>query len=387
MQNSSLSLKSIATLIMGQSPKGETYNNEKIGLPLLNGASDYKGLTFMPKVYTSDPIKIVKQGDIIFGVRATIGNVSICDRDYCIGRGIAGVRVNQKYVDKKFVIIFIKKALEEMLLKASGSTIKGLKKIDIENIKIPLQPLQTQKKIVEVLDKAQELIDLRKKQIELLDDLIQSVFYDMFGDPVTNQKGWDRINLGEIIVSVTNGISRRRKAQENIGDVVLRLRDIKENNIDYSELNRIYLTEKEKEKYSVNINDLLFIRVNGNPEYVGRCSIYQGFKESVYFNDHIMRVSFSNCIHPLFISLYLNGKIGKRELKKYIKTSAGQHTIAQSGLEKVRTILPPLELQNQFAQKVQKIEEQKERMKKSLVGMENNFKSLMQKAFRGELFN
>ncbi len=257
----------------------------------------------------------------------------------------------------------------------------------VKEIQIPLPPLDIQKKIADTLDKAQELIDKRKEQITVLDKFLENLFLDMFGDPVSNPMGWEIKELKNIILTVTNGITRRRKISENIGDIVLRLRDIKINSIDYSDTNRIPLETKEKEKFKAELGDLLFIRVNGNPEYVGRCSVFKGFLENVYFNDHIMRVRFDlNHSNSIFLSHYLNNNFGKKEIKKSLKTSAGQHTISQSGLEKVAIILPPLDLQNQFASIVEKVEAEKTKLEASLKEMEDNFNSIMQRAFKGELF-
>lgn len=300
---------------------------------------------------------------------------------------IAILRVNSDVCYHKYLnyLMNTKRVRIQIEKKATGTTRKRISGKNLKNISIPLPPLETQHRIVDLLDRAQALIDKRKEQIALMDTLTQSLFYDMFGDPVKNPKGWEVRKLKELLLSVTNGLTRRRKIEENIGQVVLRLRDIKVCNIDYSDLNRIPLEDKEQAKFLALKNDLLFIRVNGNPEYVGRCAVFKGFKEPVYFNDHIMRVRLNKVINPNFIAFLLNQKYGKREIKRYRKTSAGQHTIAQSGLEKIELYLPPIELQNTFAERVQQIEAEKEKMVAALKEMEDNFNSIMQRAFRGEL--
>lgn len=107
-------------------------------------------------------------------------------------------------------------------------------------------------------------------------------------------------------------------------------------------------------------NDLLFARVNGNPDYVGRCAVFKKIEENVYHNDHIIRVRFDkNEINSCFLSFFINSQYGKRQLKGKIKTSAGQYTISQDGIASIETILPPIELQNQFELIFQQIDKSK----------------------------
>lgn len=95
------SLSDVATLIMGQSPKSDTYNIIGEGLPLINGASDFKGGLINPLKYTTNPKKVSKQGDFVFGVRATVGNVTNVDKEYALGRGV-GIARTEKLVYKEF---------------------------------------------------------------------------------------------------------------------------------------------------------------------------------------------------------------------------------------------------------------------------------------------
>ncbi len=290
----------------------------------------------------------------------------------------------KKNLDPNFLLYWFKKYPPNNLI--NDDAYPSIRLSDIQKIKIPLPPLETQKQIAAVLDKADELRQKKKYANAKLDELLQSVFLDMFGDPVRNPKGWEKCLLKDDLLEVQNGLSRRRKIPENTGQIVLRLREIRANTIDYSDINRIPLEKKEINKYKVDLNDLLFIRVNGNKDYVGRCAIFKDNKEDVYFNDHIMRVKLNeNRLTPCFISRFLNSKFGKMEIKKHIKTSAGQFTISQQGLEKINLYYPPLDLQNKFAQIVEKVEEQKAKNEIATKKLDDLFNSLLQRAFKGEL--
>ena len=114
------------------------------------------------------------------------------------------------------------------------------------------------------------------------------------------------------------------------------------------------------EAYLLKDKDFLFARVNGNPENVGRCAVFYDIGEPVFHNDHIIRVHFdNNVLDGPFASALLNSEYGKRQLKNQIKTSAGQYTVSQDGIGAIVTILPPIEIQRQFAAFVAQIDKSK----------------------------
>ncbi len=130
-----IDLRKLGNVVMGQSPKGESYNYEKIGLPLINGATDYENHYLKAQKYTSSPTKISNKGDLIFCIRATIGLLVICDGPYCLGRGVAGITdINDEYREYSFHII--NDSIKEFKNMATGSVIVGISRNDIENISV-----------------------------------------------------------------------------------------------------------------------------------------------------------------------------------------------------------------------------------------------------------
>lgn len=130
------SLDEIGKLKMGQSPKSDTYNEDGIGKPLLNGAADYSNGLIFPKKFTSNPIRVNEIDDLVFCIRATIGNLVFADDIYCLGRGVASFRAtddNNQY----FTYQLLNSSFEKLKSQASGSVILGLTKDDINNIKFP----------------------------------------------------------------------------------------------------------------------------------------------------------------------------------------------------------------------------------------------------------
>ena len=262
---------------------------------------------------------------------------------------------------------------------SAGANINNIRAEDLDNLLIPLPPLEEQKHIAAVLDKCTALIAKHKLMLEKYDTLIKSRFIEIFGDPVQNPLNWEISNLGNFIENANNGMARR--GNDKNGKIVLRLVELQRGFIDYSDCNRIAIKTNE-EKYLLKNNDFLFARVNGNPDNVGRCSYYKDIGEEVYHNDHIIRVHFDeNRLNEYYLNTLLNSEYGKSEFKKYIKTSAGQYTIAQDGISSAQIPIPPIELQNNFAAFVQQIDKSKFAVQKSLEKAETLYKSLMQEYF------
>ncbi|MFY2157739.1 restriction endonuclease subunit S [Cytobacillus firmus] len=135
-------LTEIGDLIMGQSPKGDTYNFEGNGLGLVNGASDFKNGEINPLKYTTDPKKVSKEGDWIFGVRATVGNVTYVDKEYCLGRGVGVVR-SQEDIYREYLYFILVASIDYLEKTALGSVYINLTKTDFENIKVKIPDRRT----------------------------------------------------------------------------------------------------------------------------------------------------------------------------------------------------------------------------------------------------
>lgn len=298
-----------------------------------------------------------------------------------IGSTLARLELKNKNVNPYYVARFLQSKFQFLRHNCTGSTIPHISKSVLESLSIPLPPLETQKKMVEVLDNAQTLISTRKEQIRLMDELIQSVFYEMFGDPVRNPKKWDVILLNDLIININNGMARRGKY--NRGEIVLRLVELQDGFIDYSNVNRIELNDTDKLKYKLDNNDFLFARVNGNPNYVGRCAVFKAIDEPVYHNDHLIRVHFNEeLLEGHYTSCLINSNYGKKELSAQIKTSAGQYTISQDGIGQIKAIVPPIKMQRQFAKFVQLVDKSKLEMQKSLEEINTTYQALMHDSFR-----
>ena len=242
-----------------------------------------------------------------------------------------------------------------------------------------------QRKIVRVLDKARELIDLREEQIRLLDELVQSVFYDMFGDPVGNPMGWEVKPLSELNKAgckISYGIVQPGD-DVSAGIPIVRPVDLKNKDIDISKLKKTASEIDSKFKKTKLEGGEIIISVRG---ITGDTYIvddrFSGFNVT-------RGLAVIRPISSINIT-YLNEFIRSESSQRYIQENTKGATLRQINMEDVRKLeilIPPNTLQNDFADKVQKIESQKSLMQQSLKEMKNNYNSLMQRAFKGEMFN
>ena len=198
MSSKLVQLSEVCEIIMGQAPAGSSYNEHGEGIALIAGAGDFGKLTPEPKKHTTEPSKFSHVGDLILCIRATIGELNLSDKKYCLGRGVAGLRPNENVLHCAYLWHFIKSSKQQLAAKGTGSTFKQVSRSHIAEWEIPLPPLPEQKRIAAILDKADAIRRKRQQAIQLADDFLRAVFLDMFGDPVTNPKGWDVKPLKEI---------------------------------------------------------------------------------------------------------------------------------------------------------------------------------------------
>jgi type I restriction enzyme S subunit len=255
----------------------------------------------------------------------------------------------------------------------------------LQEVQIPLPPLPEQQRIAAILAKADRLRRLRRYALTLSDTYLQSVFLDMFGDPVTNPMGWETGSFDHVISGTRNGTGQRSPVCDD-GTIVLRIKDVGTGSVNYSEPRRIGLSVGAIRTYGLEHNDLLLVRVNGNPNLVGRAALFRDIGEPVAFSDHVIRVKLKeNRIVPEYLLHLLNCPYGRTEILANVTTTAGQFTINRAGLSRITLPYPPSALQNQFARTVHKVERLHVQQREALRQAEHLFQTLLHRAFSGEL--
>ena len=272
----------------------------------------------------------------------------------------------------------------------TGSTRAKLTKAGASEIQIPLPPLDEQRRIAGILDAADALRAKRREALAQLDTLLQSTFLDMFGDPVTNPKGWEVRSLGDLAVKKpNNGVFRRNPEYSESLDSALPVVWVAElfrgNRIDVSESRRLEATQAEIEKYGLLPGDLLFCRSSLKLDGIAYNNVFLGKREEALFECHLIRVSpRTDVINPVFLNLQLRS-VPMRALLKSKSKTATMTTIDQKALSSVEVVVPPGGLQSRFAAVVESVEQQRARQRAHLAELDTLFASLQSRAFRGDL--
>ncbi|MCK5917919.1 MAG: restriction endonuclease subunit S, partial [Cocleimonas sp.] len=204
----------------------------------------------------------------------------------------------------------------------------------------------------------------------------------MFGDPVTNQHNFEKGTIRDLVSSVNYGTSSKAQAKGEYP--YLRMNNITyQGEMDFSSLKYIDLSEKEKPKFLAKRGDILFNRTNSK-ELVGKTGLFNE-DEAMAIAGYLIRVRTNEKANPYFIWGYLNSKYGKLVLNHMCKSIVGMANINAQELQNIKIVFPPIKLQKQFAQHIEKIEQQKHLAQASLAKSEALFNSLLQRAFKGEL--
>lgn len=331
----------------------------------------------------NDKSVLVNSEDIVIAWDGANAGIVGFDLKGALGSTLARLSLTAESVSPVYLGLFLQKMVKEIRDNCTGATIPHVNRNHLTKIQIPIISIDIQHQIVQVLDKAQKIIDQRKEQIDLLDNLIESVFYDMFGDPVKNINGFRKGTIRDMTKHTQYGSSK--KAADTGEFPIIRMGNLTyRGNWDFKDLKYIDLDDKEKEKYLVKKGDLLFNRTNSR-ELVGKTGVY---KEDVVmaYAGYLIKLEPNELGNTKYISCYLNSQHGKLTLLNMAKSIVGMANINAQELQDIKILIPPLSLQNEFAKKVELIEQQKGQMEESLRFMKDNYNSLMQKAFKGELF-
>lgn len=249
---------------------------------------------------------------------------------------------------------------------------------------IPLPPLSKQKRVAAILDQANAVRRKRRQTIEMTSGLIPATFYDTFGDPGSNPKGWPAIEMGEAIVEAQYGTSSSLEVDQR-SCPVLRMNNITyTGEWDLTDLKWLDFTDEELPKYTVRQGDLLFNRTN-SPELVGKTAVWPN--DDVYgFAGYLIRFRFDeSCVLPEFVSAYLNSTFGKSLLFKNAVPSNNMSNISASTFRRLPLLVPPIALQHGFSKCVAQVHTAVKLEQLAAAESDSLFDALAQQAFSGEL--
>ncbi len=329
---------------------------------------------------------------LIFGTGGS-ASVHICEKPFSVSTDCLVAQIRPSVIKKfeiKFIYYYLSGNISILENGFKGAGLRHISKGYISNIDIPEISLEDQKRIVKILDKADALRQKRKQAIELLDDYLKSVFLEMFGDPVKNDKGWELKTIEQLVKKDKYSIKRgpfggALKKEIFVDDGYLVYEQFHALNNDFT-MERYFIDEKkfqELKAFEVRANDII---ISCSGIYLGKLAIVPENCKKGIINQALLKITLDNLkmTNLLFINIFTNTNFKNKFFGNKIGSGIPNFPPMQQ-FKKFTFICPPIELQNKFSEIVQKIESLKQSMFVQSTELETQFQALMQKAFKGEL--
>ena len=334
-------LKEVCSIKMGQSPASDSYNDNGEGVPFFQGNADFGERYPVARKWCSAPMKMAEPEDILISVRAPIGALNYAKEECCIGRGLAALTPNKSKILPEYMFWLLKGKNAELNSKGTGSTFKAIGRKVLEEILVPDIGMEQQMEYAANLEKINGIIQLRKQELQNLDELIKSRFIEMFGDINVNDRGWTIQPLGELC-TIVRGASPRPIEKFLGGDVPwIKIGDATDGESIYLHSTKEHIVREGVSKSRmVKAGSLIF----------ANCGVSLGFARII---------TFDGCIHDGWLAME---DIDARLDKVFLLQALNQMTehfrkIAPAGtqpnlntaiMKAYKQIIPPMKLQKDF---------------------------------------
>ena len=300
-------------------------------------------------------LTLLPVGAVLLSSRAPIGKTAIVGAEMYCNQGFKNLICSER-IYNKYLYFFLTSKVDYLNALGRGATFKEISKGIVEDVEIPLPSLDEQKKIAERIEVIQQLISKRKQVLLHLDNLVKSRFVEMFGDPVTNPMGWKVTTVGQVTTDVRYGTSA--KANDDGQYKYLRMNNLTyDGYLDLSDLKHIDVSDEELEKCVVRKGDVLFNRTNST-ELVGKTALFD-LDEDMVIAGYIIRVRLHDIVSPVFFTRFMNMEFMKKQLRSMAKGAVNQANINAQELKAIAIYVPPIELQNEFADFVEQNDKSK----------------------------
>ena len=319
---------------------------------------------------------IVKSGDVLISWSGTLGVYEWSGEKAFLNQHIFKVLFNKGEINKSFFKYVVSSRIQEMKSKVHGITMQHITKGDFDKTKVPVPPLDEQSRIVAELDLLTGIIDKQDAQLKELDNLAQAIFYDMFGDPIENPKGWEIKRLGEVC-DVRDGTHDSPDYVED-GYPLVTSKNVVDGKISFENVN--YINEADfisiSKRSKVDDGDIIMPMIGT----IGKPVIVSKTREFAIKNVALIKFYEDGSVMNVFI----RSIISSDSFDAYMKTKnkgGTQKFIALGDIRKLNIPIPPLALQQSFAEKIQSIEKQKETFRASIADTQKLLDYTMDKYF------
>ncbi|MBN1812240.1 MAG: restriction endonuclease subunit S [Anaerolineae bacterium] len=331
----------------------------------------------------------LETGDIVFARTGATTGKSYLINEFPEGAVFASylirVRPKRDTIDPVFLSYFFRSSdyWEQISGSVVGAAQLGFNATKLKGLVVPLPPIVGQQRVAAVLARADRLRRLRRYALDLGDGYLQSVFLEMFGDPVTNPMGWKRVTVGDVVASSQYGTSNKSNSEQR-GYPVLGMGNITySGQIDLASLSCVELSEDEFRSLHLVPGDIIFNRTNST-ELVGKTAHWT-YEFDAVLASYLVKLKLKNSVLSEYFTVLLNTEYYKRLFQKRCKKAVGQSNVSPTLLREFPMLMPPIPLQQQFARVVRKAERLRAQQREAQRQAEHLFQALLHRAFRGEM--
>ncbi|HJJ32689.1 MAG TPA: restriction endonuclease subunit S [Methanocorpusculum sp.] len=377
-------LGDVCNVTNGYAFDSERFTESKKGLPLIRVRDVVRGFS---KTYTTEGYAdryLIQNGDYLIGMDGDFNLGVWRGGTALLNQRVCKISITSHKVVEKYLLYYLPRVLKEIGNKTSFSTVKHLSSKNISEIEIPLFSLTEQNHIVKILDTISSIIAKRKQQITMLDEVEKSLFVEMFGDPVENPKGWEAIELsavGQDAESIKCGPFGTQLTKSEYIDNGIPIWAIPQISSHFALPPYAYISVEKAEElsqYSAIPGDILMSRKGT----IGKCALYPKSYPSGVIHSDVLRIrpdtNIANSVfitHQLHNSQYVKGQVD------VISNGAIMKGINVTKLSKIKIHLPPKSLQDEYEDKISKIQCQRVTLESAISRMIESYNALMQQYF------
>ena len=326
------------------------------------------------------------EGTVILSSRAPIGKVAIAGCEMCCNQGFKNL-ICSDIINNRYLYWFLKGNTAYLNSLGRGATFKEISKKIVSDIEINVPEISQQLAAVDALERVSEIIRLRKNQLQKLDELVKARFVELFGEPIQNPMNWPVVRLKEVSTLITNGNTPKGGGENYIdsGIIFLRSQNVWRNRIDLDDVAYIdEATHRSLKKSSLRYKDILITktgRINTENSSLGRAALFLGEDNTANINGHVYLIRLDGSIVPEFVVTILTGEAYRKYIRKVCVGGIDKRQINVDQVEDFPIIVPPYEIQKDFAEFRGQVDKSKAAVQKASDEAQLLFDSLMQKYF------
>jgi type I restriction enzyme, S subunit len=301
---------------------------------------------------SSSATHLIPAGTVLLVTRVGLGKVAIAGCDLTINQDVKAVFPSEDVLPE-FLFWFLRSQSENIVRMGAGATVKGVTLEQVKAIQMPLLSNEGQSRIIDILSRAEGIVRLQQQALDRAKALIPALFVELFGDPATNPKGWPVVSLGDLVEEFRYGTSQKA---DQTGYPVLRIPNVIGDSLSLAAMKFVPLEDAEFGRLRLLDGDVLFVRTNGNPDYVGRCGVFRASLlqdaglngDACVYASYLIRARCKSEVLPDYLQTYLQTQPGRSALRERSKTSAGQYNINTEGLASIPVMLATPTKQQEF---------------------------------------